>query len=188
MTTTKQNYSRWSKYYQDDKDFSLITRASLAFILDKTKTNKKTFAIDLGSGTGQLSRELFHRGFQKVAGVDISDIGVKLAREATILPELTYFQYNLEEDFTSLFPTRADFIICKYVFAFIDDKPTFLDRVRALLNDNSPFIVINPSRIHLPEGKTGITTDPQETQVLLARYFDTVSYYEYARDDIFVCT
>ena len=187
MPAAQQDHSRWSQYYQANKDFSLITRETLSFVLNKANLQRKRFAVDLGSGTGQLTRELFHRGFQRITGVDISDVAVQLAQESTVFPELKYIEYNLEEDFERLFSEKADFIITKYVLAFIDDCPSFLERVKKILSEEASFIIISPSLKYQPEKKHDITIDSKVTQELLKDHFRTVKYFEYARDDIFVC-
>lgn len=83
--------------------------------------------LDIGSGTGQLTRELFHRGY-KCVGIDVSLSAVKMAESLTVVPQasVTYLHFDIENDDLGKLP-RASYglITCKLVYASLRIERNF---------------------------------------------------------------
>ena len=185
MPIPTSNSNLWDSSYENFKDFLAFTTQDISNILKSVEpTTVKTF-LDIGCGTGQLGREFFHRGYTTV-GIDGSSIAIKIAKEATIYGEdkIKYLHSSFE-DFSE---SEAIFglITCKYVFAFIKDRPKFLNKVERLLSMDGVFIIISPNINKLPVEKAGIAVDNDEALVSL-KYFFEVENYQRGRDFYYVC-
>ena len=173
----------WNKYYEANRDFALESSQEINKFLSYCNPNAPKAALDIGCGTGQLTRELWHHGY-KTVGVDVSSEAIKLAKASTILPasELYYQRADIEQaDLSSLPLQPYGLITCNRVYAFIQNKATFLDKVAGLLDDNGTFIVITP-RSASNDQKKPLEADQQDID-LLAVHFDQVDYYERQRVD-----
>lgn len=87
----------WSDYYQQNKDFQLISSQEIDQFLQYIPAQTAKNCLDIGCGTGQLSRELYHRGYA-VAGIDVSSEAIERAQRLTIAPEssVSYQQLDIE--------------------------------------------------------------------------------------------
>lgn len=160
--------------YKEGKDYSFISTNELSKILNKVNTSGN--AIDLGCGTGHLTRELYHRGF-RVIGMDSSDIAIEIAREASSY--IKYIQADLEEPFPDVAKkNKYNLITCKLVFAFIKSKQDFITQVRGLLTTNGAFVIITPILEQVVPEKLHIAVDKEKTLSLLRSTFKKVSCYE----------
>lgn len=145
-------------------------------------------ALDIGCGTGQLSRELYHRGY-RVVGVDASSSAITIARSLTTAPaaELRYIQRDVERTRLAKLPRRSyGLITCRLVFAFITDKGQFLRAVANVLAPKGALVIITPLLGHVPEQKRAIAVDPSATQALLEEFF-AVEFYEERGEGVFIC-
>lgn len=151
----------WNKCYHSGKDFRLISGEAIDKILGYLKTDNLKTCLDIGCGTGQLSRELFHRGFN-VVGVDVSDAAIARASSRTAFNEkgLVYKQNNIEDATDdSIFKETYGLITCKLVIAFIKDKINFLKTVYSLMKDDSIFVIITPALEDVLPEKKNIAVD-----------------------------
>jgi 2-polyprenyl-3-methyl-5-hydroxy-6-metoxy-1,4-benzoquinol methylase len=169
----------WSRYYEQGKDFSLISSQTISKFLQHTDTATPQTCLDIGCGTGQLSRELWHRGY-KVVGLDIADDAIKQARSLTTVSEdqLTYLHFDIEQDDITTLPLQPyGLITCKLVYAFMHDKPAFLSKVAQLLNKNGTFTVITPLAEHTPPEKRNIAVTEEELAPL-QQQFEQIARYD----------
>lgn len=86
----------------------------------KILKEKKGSVLDIGFGTGVLTRKLYNEGYH-VTGIDFSKRMIEIAREK--MPEAALFQH----DFTNGFPDqlgdeRFDWIIGTYAIHHLDDQ------------------------------------------------------------------
>lgn len=180
----------WSDYYDTARDFIPATGHEISsFLAFAPKGPRdKQLALDIGCGTGHLTRELYHRGYQKIVGIDVSSSAIKLAKSFTIFSDkLTYIHLDIEKQgFKKLRTDTYDLITCRLVFAFIDNKENFLSDITKLLTHDGAFIIITPLLENVPEHKKKIAIDPVLTNKLLRDFFH-VQFYN--RDDlgIFIC-
>lgn len=169
--------AHWTHYYGQGKDFGLITSQALTSVLSNIETNTKKVCLDIGCGTGQLTRELFHRGYECV-GVDISSKAIETAKNHTGTPTLHYLHFDIENDDVSTLPLQPySLITCKLVFAFIKNKDNFIDNVRFVMAKGGSFVIITPTYKESSDTKP-IAVDYEATLKLLDGTFKKVSTFE----------
>jgi 2-polyprenyl-3-methyl-5-hydroxy-6-metoxy-1,4-benzoquinol methylase len=171
---------RWSNVYKQGRDFQLVSSQEIDRFLSYALPEAPKTCLDLGCGTGQLTRELYHRGY-KVLGIDASNEAIQRAKTLTTVPNerLSYVQVDLEYDnlnekTNSLAPYGL--VTCKLVYAFIKDKSAFLEKVKTILHPKGVFVVITPMLDDVEEGKKGIAVDDEALQ-LFRDHFKDVSIY-----------
>lgn len=178
----KSTDQRWSNVYKQGRDFQLASSQEIDRFLSYASPEAPKACLDLGCGTGQLTRELYHRGY-KVIGVDASSEAVQRAKQLTVVPEekLAYAQLdlehdNLKEETSVLAPYGV--ITCKLVYAFIKDRPAFLEKVKSILHPQGLVVIITPMLEDVDESKKTIATSSDELQLLEA-YFSKVAVYKW---------
>ncbi|MGH7196777.1 MAG: class I SAM-dependent methyltransferase [Candidatus Saccharimonadales bacterium] len=175
MTNTDQH---WSGYYNQGKDFGLMTSQALTKLLSYVDGGIPKTNLDIGCGTGQLTRELYHRGYSCV-GVDASAKAVEIARSLTVREGLEYQHFDIEVGNPTELPKHPySLITCKLVYAFIKEKPTFLHKVAALLSEGGKFVVITPLLSDVPPEKAGIAVDLEQATAELLELFSKVEPYQ----------
>lgn len=167
----------WNHAYLAGHDFSVLKTGHITKMLEYVHTDNKN-ALDIGCGTGQLTRDLYHRGF-RVTGIDLAESAVQLARSATTVGDdlLTYRQLDIERDNTDTLPFPFGLITCKNVYAFITDKPAFLQRIKQLLAADGTFLIISPLTDSVDTSRQHITVDFDTTIQELKRVFSSVKTY-----------
>jgi SAM-dependent methyltransferase len=172
---------RWSNVYKQGRDFQLVSSQEIDRFLSYMLLEAPKTCLDLGCGTGQLTRELYHRGY-KVMGVDASQEAIQRAKQLIIVSsdQLSYVQVDLEHDNLKektevLAPYGT--ITCKLVYAFIKDKAAFLEKVRGILHPQGIFVVITPMLKDVDESKKSIAIG-DDALALLETYFKKVAIYE----------
>lgn len=177
----------WNTRYNNDRDYTWLSTGRLTHILNHVNAPNAAKALDVGCGTGQLCRDLVHRGF-RVRGVDMSSTAIAQAKQSTTLPvnSIEFAVCNVEKD--DIATGKYDIVFCKYALAFISDKSSFLKKIISLKTPDGTFVVISPDITRLPETKKDIALDHQPTMDLLAKHFTQVSfevvgsdYYYYAK-------
>lgn len=176
----------WSRYYTQGKDFKLIAAHTIDNFLHYRDPAAPKTCLDIGCGTGQLGRELWHRGYS-VIGIDIAAEAIERARSLTKLPEgLIYQHFDIEQDdSTTLALQPYGLIVCKFVYAFMQDKSAFLQRVASLLDSNGIFVVITPLAEYVLPEKRDIAVGEQEL-ALLRQYFRQLAWYRVKGDGYFI--
>jgi len=179
----------WDKIYSSGIDFRAITQRDIDTFLEYVpSTSGKKQSLDVGCGTGQLTRELWHRGFIPT-GIDTSANAIALAKSYTILEssEITYKVFDLETQKASdLTHYSFELITCKLVYAFINDKVTFLRNIKKLLDKNGVFVILTPLLEQVPKEKKHIAVDYDKTIAELTQFFTV----ETKKDDtqvLFIC-
>ena len=182
----------WDMVYRSGRDFRAITQrdidAFLEYIPAKSSSLKKARSLDIGCGTGHLTRELWHRGF-KPTGIDISEEAIALAKSYTILAdnEITYEIFDLEmQDANDFTDSTYKLITCRLVYAFIEDKLAFLRNITRLLDKDGVFVILTPLVDQVPKDKKHIAVDYDMTMAELTKFFKV----ETKKDDtqiMFLC-
>jgi 2-polyprenyl-3-methyl-5-hydroxy-6-metoxy-1,4-benzoquinol methylase len=178
--------NQWDTRYDNLDDYLAFTTQDTNNILNTlTPTASKTL-LDIGCGTGQIEREFFHRGYT-VVGIDSSARAIEIAKAATIYDSITYIHSSLEDFATrSDVPSSYGLIMCKYVFAFINDRDFFLNTVKKMLERLGTFVLISPDRDKLPAERSGISIPHEELLAILSTHF-SVSYSTRGRDNYYIC-
>lgn len=169
------------------RDYLALTTNNLSYILSKLQEeNKKRTALDIGCGTGQVCRDLFHRGFD-VMGIDLSGEAIKTAKGSTkyLNKGVTFLQCDIEAEKLSL--ETMDLIICKDTYAFIKDKKAFVDNALSVMRPDSLLVIISLAPQYAPEKKRHITIDKNKAIKDLQPYFFEISHELRGRDDYYFC-
>ncbi len=171
---------RWSNIYKQGRDFKLVSSQEIDRFLSYALPEAPETCLDLGCGTGQLTRELYHRGY-KTVGIDISSEAVRRAKKLTIIPDaqLSYAQVDLERDSLKEKAGMLEpygLVTCKLVYAFIEDKYSFLERVKAVLHAKGMFVVITPMLEDVEEGKKSIVISDDDLKLLESCFKKVVIY------------
>ena len=176
----------WDQVSKNGRDYVTLSTASLSFILDKLPKENTNAALDVGCGTGQVCRDLFHRGFD-VTGVDISKEAVKQAKESTkyIGKGIDFIQCDIEAD--ELSKEKKDLITCKYVYAFLNERKTFLKSIASAMHSDSLFVIISPSVEYVPPLKKHIAVEHSEIMKELSSYFSSIEHVARNRDEYYFC-
>ncbi len=179
--------THWDNYYNQGKDFGLITASMLDKVLSYIDTNDKKQVLDIGCGTGQLTRELYHRSYS-CTGIDASSVAIEKAkRYAVATHKLNYLVFNIEDDAISTLPHQPySIIFCKLVYAFIHDKEKFLEKVQSLLSAHGTFVLITPLRGDVPE-KPNIEVDYNQTMLELQKRFTKIEIFTGLKVTYFIC-
>ena len=72
----------WNEAYTNHHDYQQLSTHQVGKLCHVARSAPKT-ALDIGCGTGQLARDLYHRGYQ-VTGIDISTEAISQAQASTI--------------------------------------------------------------------------------------------------------
>jgi len=172
MPFIKTTDDYWSKLYDNGRDFSFITSKDVSKILSFTDNDSPKTCLDIGCGTGQLTRELYHRGYACV-GVDAATSAIKIAESLTAVAHdhLHYVHFDIEHDDIDKLPQKSySLITCKLVYAFIKDKPAFLDKVKSLLVSNGIFVVVTPHVDDVSAERRGIAVGDNELGLLSSNF------------------
>lgn len=76
----------WNTLYRKERDYAWVSTVKLSHILRQCNTAPNVRVLDIGCGTGQLCRDLVHRGCQ-VLGIDTASEAIGIAKAPTILPK-----------------------------------------------------------------------------------------------------
>lgn len=178
MPPTESTDAYWSKLYDNGRDFTLMAHGTLSRILSYADSALPKTCLDIGCGTGQLTRELFHRGYT-CTGIDASVSAIQIAQSLTVAPQdhPQYIHFDIEQDNIDNLPLQQySLITCKLVYAFIKDKPTFLESVKRLLAPDGIFVVITPHVNNVPAERRGIAVDDTDLTYLPASFHQLALY------------
>ncbi|MFF4408438.1 class I SAM-dependent methyltransferase [Streptomyces sp. NPDC001407] len=173
----------WGGLWTAGRRYSPLTEPETALLNQHAGPGRGRLALDIGCGDGALARHLAELGYQ-VTGLDCTPAAPALA-EPNDGP-VQYRCVDIEAAEPLPLPQRAFALVtARLVFAFIKDKPAFLDRVRSLLDFGGVFWVVTPMAERLPPDRasTGITSAEEELLTRLwahARSIDVGSLRCYA--------
>jgi 2-polyprenyl-3-methyl-5-hydroxy-6-metoxy-1,4-benzoquinol methylase len=171
MKTTTDEF--WSESYRKGRDYRYATHQFITDLLAHAARSGKK-ALDIGCGTGQLSRELAHRGYSAL-GIDASSTAIEIATSLTADTKLRYQQLDIETG--ELPDEKFALVTCKLVYAFIKDKPAFLERVKSLMDADGVFVIAALLPADVPPEKKGITVDKDQTLSELKAVFPSVDTF-----------
>lgn len=178
----------WNKTYNNGTDFRAISQLDIDTILKCIPPSKNVNSLDIGCGTGHLTRELWHRGFTPI-GIDISERAIEFAKSYTVLKddEIGYKIFDLEtQAYSDLTTHTFSLITCKLVYAFITNKTAFLDNVSRLLAKDGVFVILTPLKNQVPKEKAHIAVEYEKTLRELEVYFDVKTKQD-SSQVMFIC-
>lgn len=157
------------------RDFSIFPTLLLNEILEKVNVHDGA-CLDIGCGTGQLSRELFHYGFD-VTGIDTHTGALRLAQAASKFCK--YIAADLEKPLPpEITSQQFTLITCKHVIAFIQHKEALIAQVKRLLTPQGCFIMVITTPEQVSSEKRPITTELRYAEELLSPYFSSVTHFQ----------
>lgn len=159
--------TKWNSIYQNSRDFQWLTTTNLQTLCSIAPHAKK--ALDIGCGTGQVARDLWHRGLD-VVGVDTSETAIQIAQKSVVRKNdgLTFLHQDI---ITTPLDTTFDLIVSKYVMTFVTDADAWLRAIQKLMKSTSVCVIILPDINKLPEQKKSITLEKNTAITLLEKYF-----------------
>jgi len=165
-----QQLINWNEAYGSGKDYAVLYTAALSELIETVPQDTGKKHLDVGCGTGQMNRDMYHRGYETV-GVDPSNVAIRLAQSSVSNSDgrITF----IAGDIFSLQEQRFDLITCKYVYTFITDKEAFLTRVSELLVKKGVFVLISPNMLTLNDDKKSIGLPDEDVFAQLSKHFIT---------------
>ena len=106
----------WDATYREGKDFN---PAPNKFLVEMVKGRKPGLALDVAMGQGRNALYLASQGW-RVTGIDISDEGLRQAREAAAARKLTIEAINANADTWDFGVEKWDLVVM--IYAGADDK------------------------------------------------------------------
>lgn len=158
----------WDKTYIDGNDFAQLSTAELSFVLGSLDVFDQSKCLDIGCGTGALTRDLYMRGFLPI-GIDTSDEAIAIAKKSTHPKFGDLFRNMSIEDIKA---ETFDVIFVKYVYKFIEDRSDLLLAIKERINADGTLVIIDPLADSLPEQKKGIVLDESIVQSELSKDFN----------------
>lgn len=149
--------------YEQGGDFRPLHTTNINFLLSTVGSSSRKIkkVLDIGCGTGQVVRDLYHRCYD-VTGIDSSAVAIKLAQSSTIFLGKGVNFECLDFMDETLTGKRYDLLICKYVYAFIADKEAFFRRAKARMEKGASLVVITPIIASLPSRKQHFAVDHEQ--------------------------
>jgi 2-polyprenyl-3-methyl-5-hydroxy-6-metoxy-1,4-benzoquinol methylase len=170
----------WSTIYDQGRDFTLAKSQEITRFLSYADSSAPKTVLDIGSGTGQLTRELFHRGLPMPWHRCLIQ-RIKNATNLTTVSAdwLRYLHFDIEDDDINKLPDQPyGLVTCRLVYAFIGERKAFLERIAKLLAPNGLFVVITPLPEDVPAEKSAIAVKPDDMNLLSQYFEEVVSYRE----------
>jgi len=176
----------WEQAYKQGRGYATLSVASLTFIIEKLDKESPNTALDIGCGTGQVCRDLFHRKFDAV-GIDISQEAIKQAKESSgyIGKGIDFSQCDVENE--SLPKGKYGLIICKDTYAFFKDKNAFLRSVLNIMHPDGMFVIVSPSADQVPLAKKHIAVDHAKTIKMLGTLFSKIDHTTRGNGEFYLC-
>lgn len=178
----------WDDYFGLGGDFISINSQELKRLLEYIPARAPKTALDIGCGTGQLTRDLYHSGY-KTVGVDVAEKALDIARSLSARDQgkLRYAKRDVDKEGLAGLPFAPyGLITCQSVYAFIKNKESLLSNVNKVLAPNGVFVIISMLKKNVPPHKREAALDQDATQKELKNHFK-VTYYEKSGLGYFVC-
>ena len=144
-----RGFNLWADGY--DKSVTLSDEANeypfagyrevLSFIYSEIREKGYQSILDIGFGTGILSKKLYDDGCT-IYGIDFSEEMIKIAREK--MPDAVFLRHDFSKGFPQEFSgTKFDCIVCTYAIHHLTDneKLSFLPELTSHLNENGTVFI-----------------------------------------------
>ncbi|MGW7304423.1 class I SAM-dependent methyltransferase [Streptomyces sp. NPDC054835] len=142
-TTSTASPAYWEPLWADGRRYRRPDDAEKQLMAAHLGPGRARPALDIGTGDGALARHLQHELGYRTTGIDCSPSAVALAATHDTGPGPTWRCLDVTTDDLTTLPDLAYAVItCRLVYRWMDDKPTFLDRVRRLLAPGGTFWVV----------------------------------------------
>ena len=179
----------WNTSYQKGRDYKQLSTTQLLDVLGGVGAlpfeagDKK--ALDIGCGTGQLARDLYHLGYE-VTGVDLSSAAIEMATTSTRRDGVSFVVCDIETLEAPL--GMFDLITCKYVFAFLAEPLKFLQNIQQMMKPGAYFVMVTPDQDTLSDQKKGIALPSGLVEEKLQAVFGASVHRTRVGDDfVYIC-
>lgn len=143
----KEKFGKWARTYDDD-----VTKQAtgypfegyfevLAAVQEKVPLKSDTKVLDIGIGTGALSKPLYDAGVS-IVGLDFSE--AMLAEAKAKMPMANMYLYSLLDPLPEpVTQDRFDVIVSSFAFHHVDDNRKFelIDALRVSLKPRGKIII-----------------------------------------------
>ena len=156
----------------------------LARIYQLVLTKEKAKVLDIGFGTGTLTKRLYEQGCE-IWGQDFSSRMIELA--SAKMPNAHLFQADFSQDLAEpILQNSYDFIIATYALHHLDDdrKISFIKAMRGMLNESGVILIgdvafANRQDLELCRERAGAEWDDEEIYFVfdeLQKAFPTMKF------------
>ena len=177
----------WDKIYQNGREYPLVNEVWLNRILGHIETADKfpETALDIGCGTGDFVVKLAQRNIH-TTGLDLSAVALdkakKRANDNEVSDKVEFIKANIEEIDQEELPSQVDLAVSKLAYAFIEDKKSFLQKIKGLLCEGGWFIISTPvlvsgDEIKYSQRMKGISVPFTEANELLSSAFSNLNIF-----------
>lgn len=136
------DYDKTVELCEEDNEYPFAGyKTVLNTIYNRIKTGGGKCILDIGFGTGVLSKRLYDEGVQ-IYGIDFSEEMIKLAKEK--MPDATLLEYDFSKGLPTVLKERKfDYIVCTYAIHHLTDeeKITFLKLLLQHLADGGEILI-----------------------------------------------
>ncbi len=175
----------WDKLYDKGNDYRPVSVKEIELYVAHLSNPEQQLYLDIGCGTGQLTREMYHRGLE-TTGIDPSASAIRLAQARTTR-NILYAQQDLHNFRLENRDQKYDVITCRLAYAFIADKKSFLQAIKSSLTTKGKLFILTPviERTLLEKAYTAIVLHAELP--LIKQYF-TASTEEVEELVLVTCT
>ncbi|CAM5322997.1 hypothetical protein SAVIM338S_00793 [Streptomyces avidinii] len=146
MTTTSTSTAAyWDPLWAQGHRYRQLDDAETRLMGRRLGPGQGRPALDIGCGDGALARHLQHELEYQTTGIDCSPSALALAaaQDSPGTPGPVWKCTDVETDDLTVLPESAYAVItCRLVYRWIDDKASFVNRVRRLLVPGGTFWVV----------------------------------------------
>lgn len=194
MTDLKPAASvKWDSLFAGGAKYRNLNEVFVLDLLDQFETatgHAPTAVIDLGCGDGETLKKFSMRGFPLI-GIDFSKVALNLAMSKFKEDESAamFLFWDLADiSRLSIETPEGSLWLCKFVFAFLDEKVSFLRQVHSRMKEGDKFLlmtsVVHKGVVYTPEDKPGIAVEIEMLKKMFVEEFGDVSVFsnEYPGD------
>lgn len=157
----------WNAIYKSGRDFGELPEAVVDMILSYADSNAPKTFLDIGCGTGHLTRLLHAKGYSGL-GIDPSEEAITIARSRS--KDISYEVLDILDEESKQLAKSYGLITCKHVYAFIPNKNLFLSKVTEKLEKDGTFMLLTPLVEDMPE-KPEIAVDGVQFRKDIEKFF-----------------
>lgn len=166
--TIQEPVAYWDALWSAGHRYRQLDEAETALLDQHAGAGRGRYALDIGSGDGALARHLARLGCDTTA-LDCAPAAIALATDQVAGEAVTFCCADIEAPRPPSLPESAYALTtARLVYAFIRDKPAFLDRVRGLLAPGGLFWVVTPKADRVPPDRASIGITDAEEELLIS--------------------
>ncbi|MHA7956352.1 class I SAM-dependent methyltransferase [Streptomyces sp. L500] len=166
--TIQEPVPYWDTLWSAGHRYRQLDEAETALLDRHAGAGRGRYALDIGSGDGALARHLARLGYDTTA-LDCAPTAIALAADETDEDRVTFCCGDIEAPHPPPLPEHAYALItARLVYAFIKDKPGFLNQVRSLLVPGGLFWVVTPMADRVPPERASIGITGTEEELLIS--------------------